>query len=156
MEKLSLEEFQKLKNRAEEVYQIFIPYLTEEIGLSDIPEEEAEALEEKFDGLQKQIEADIATLKQSDLSDIPFEEWKDFRWLTQQIDLEGTGANIDLSQIYFFELYDPVRLKGCNIRNFDFQKYLFDEDSFDNEFREAHSEYFVGERITNPEAKKRY
>ena len=97
MEKLSLEEFQKLKNRAEEVYQIFIPYLTEEIGLSDIPEEEAEALEEKFDGLQKQIEADIATLKQSDLSDIPFEEWKDFRWLTQQIDLEGTGANIDLS-----------------------------------------------------------
>lgn len=157
MEKLSLQEFQKLKDRLEAIYQEILPYLVEDsVDTSELTEEEQNALSEKFEGYQKEIDNTAALLKEHDLSEIPFEAWDGFKWMVSNFDLEGTGANIDITKIKIFDLYAPVKLKGCNVRNFDFENIHFDEESFDPEFIEENIQHFSGRHITDPEAKKRY
>jgi len=157
MEKLSIQEFQKLKDRLEAIYQEILPYLVEDsVDTSELTEEEQNALSEKFEEYQKEVDDTAALLKEHDLSEIPFEAWDGFKWMVSNFDLEGTGANIDITKIKIFELYSPVKLKGCNVRNFDFENIHFDEESFDPEFIEENIQHFSGRHITDPEAKKRY
>ena len=117
---------------------------TQELYELLVEEEKMESMsEEESDKLQENLEKMVETLKSSDLSDIPFEEWENFVLVIQDFDLENTGANIDFNLLtipsemngYTIE----INLKGCNVRNFNFDKKMFryTSESFDPEFVEA-------------------
>lgn len=114
----------------------------------DVLEEEEEKINTEFD--------DLATfIKNSDLSDIPFEEYDGFYDIG--FDFEGTGANLDYSIINAeYRSGAITRLKGCNVRNFDFASMQYDDDSFDQDFIDEHSEMFLTSLIKNTRVRHRY
>ena len=98
-----------------------------------ISEEELKVLEEIHDEIEE-----------SDLGDIPFEEWDGF--IDLGFDFENSNANLDFNLIHE-ELRgtEEISLKGCNIKNFDFDKIPYDEAySFDEKFMQNHKEHFWG------------
>ena len=79
-------------------------------------------------------------LLNSDLSAIPFEEWKDITLLSEnELDLSKTHANIDFSLLKEIS-YESINLKGCNVRSLENLDYK--EDTFDEEFKQNNPEYF--------------
>ena len=154
MEKLSIEKFREFCEFTKKIYEL----MTDEEKVNSMPEEE-------IDKLQEQMDEMFETLKNSDLSDIPFEEWQNFTLVAQELELENTGANIDFNLIniptevkrYGIEL----KLKGCNVRNFDFDKraFKYTDDSFDEEFVakaiEQNGTLFPERRITSQDVKER-
>ena len=133
MKLMSIERFNEIKNRFREFYSLIQEVENETRTIS---EEEEERLEEEINKL-------IDELAHSDLSQIPVEEYEGL--VDFGSEFEGTGANLD------FRLIDtsyrsglPVRLKGCNVIDFDFDKLPYDEDSFDEAFIEAHRDRFWG------------
>ena len=154
MEKLSIEKFREYCKFTQELYEL----LVDEEKMNSMTEEESDKLEEK---MEKMIEA----LRTSDLSDIPFEEWENFVLVIQDFNLENTGANIDFNLLtippemkgYTIE----INLKGCNVRNFNFDKEMFryTAESFDPEFVEAaiaqNGTLFPESKITNQDVKER-
>ena len=154
MEKLTLEEFNEICKGIEEISVQF--YDLEK--LQSLPEEELEKISDAYEKL-------LQKLSESDLSDIPFEAWSAYIDLSGRLDLEGTGANIDLSLIQtpFIEMSGPIELKlaGCNIRGFvaDKSRYSFTDLSFDEEFAkkqiEEHPEMFLVAGIDDPEVIER-
>ena len=154
MEKLSIEKFREYCKFTQELYEL----LVEEEKMESMSEEES-------DKLQENLEKMVETLKSSDLSDIPFEEWENFVLVIQDFDLENTGANIDFNLLtipsemngYTIE----INLKGCNVRNFNFDKKMFryTSESFDPEFVEAaiaqNGTLFPESKITNQDVKER-
>ena len=155
MEKLSIEKFREFCEFTSQIYELLMD------------QEKAEAMpEEELDKMQERMDEIFKTLKNSDLSEIPFEEWQNFTLLIQELDLENTGANIDFNLInipaevkrYGVEL----KLKGCNVRNFDFDKnaYKYTDASFDEEFVaraiEQNGTLFPERRITNQDVKERF
>lgn len=154
MEKLSIEKFREFCNLTQKIYEL----------VAD--EEKQEAMpEEELDKLQEQLEEMMETLKNSDLSDIPYEEWQNFTLITQKLDLENTGANIDFNLIHIpAQVKDygvELSLKGCNVRNFDFDKksFKYTDASFDEDFVaraiEQNETLFPERRITNQDVKER-
>ena len=115
MPELSIEEFRSIKARIIEILEFVNE---EERTGQDIPEEQAEALEKEMDQI-------VQRLHGSDLSKIPFEEYEGFPDLG--FDFSGTGANLDYALIDTSYRYgNPVRNKGCTVRNFDFKKTSYD------------------------------
>lgn len=155
MEKLSIEKFREFCNLTQKIYEIFV----DEEKQESMPEEELERL-------QEQLEQMMETLKNSDLSEIPYEEWENFTLIVQELDLENTGANIDFNLIRIPEEVKEygveISLKGCNVRNFDFDKstFRYTDASFDEEFVtkavEENENLFPERRIQNQDVKERF
>lgn len=146
MDKLDLEEFRRIKNRMAEMVARVVEAENSEEG--DISDEESQRFSAEMEDFNE-------ILSSHDLSDIPFEEYAGF--YDVGFSFEGTGANLDYG-IINTEFHDgrPVGLKGCNVRNFDFDNIIYDDDSFDDEFKEAHSDKFLSEVITDDMARTRY
>ena len=100
-------------------------------------------------------------LFQFDLSEIPFEEWKDFLLFSDvahAIDLSHTGANLD------FELIDhvlddtseeKVSFHGCNIRNINKMGSFSSERIFDEDTIRTNPNFFLT-GIFSEEFKKKF
>ena len=154
MEKLSIEKFREYCKFTQELYEL----LRDESKMEAMPPEEVEKLEEKMEQMNE-------TLKNSDLSGIPFEEWENFVLVIQDLNLENTGANIDFNLITIppemsgYKI--DVNLRGCNVRNFNFDKNMFryTSESFDPEFVEEaiaqNGTLFPESKITNQDVKER-
>lgn len=146
MEELDLEEFRRIKNRmAVMVARVVEAENSEEGEISDEESQRFSAEMEDFNEI----------LSSHDLSGIPFEEYAGFYDIG--FSFEGTGANLDYS-IINNEFRDgrPVALKGCNVRNFDFDNIVYDDNSFDEEFKEAHKDKFLPDVITDELTRSRY
>ena len=143
MPKMSLERFREIKNRTSELLDLINKIDNEEITLT---EDEEQTIQEDFEQLNDEIHS-------SDLSDIPFEEYEGFNDL--DFNFEGTGANIDFNIMDSSIRYATVRLKGCHVRNFDFDSQSYDDESFDEEFMRQHQERFLDKEIPD-DVKKRY
>ena len=143
MPKMSLERFREIKNRTSELLDLINKIDDEEIILT---EDEEQTIQEEFEQLTDEIHT-------SDLSDIPFEEYEGFHDL--DFNFEGTGANIDFNIMDSSIRYATVRLKGCHVRNFDFDSQSYDDKSFDEEFMRQHQERFLDKEIPD-DVKKRY
>lgn len=142
MPKLSLERFREIKARVAEISDLATKIENEEIQMTEEDEKKVES----------EIEQLIDEIHSSDLSDIPFEEYEGFYDLG--FDFSGTGANIDFNIIHEVG-YGTVRLKGCNVRNFDFDNQKYDEESFDEEFASQHPDKFIDKKLPQ-EVKERY
>ncbi len=142
MPKLSLERFREIKERVAEIFDL----------ANKIENEEIQVTEEDEEKLESEIEQLIDEIHSSDLSDIPFEEYEGFYDLG--FDFSGTGANIDFNIIHE-EGWGTVRLKGCNVRNFDFDNQRYDDESFDEEFMSQHPDRFI-DRGLPQEVRQRY
>lgn len=134
MPKLSLERFREIKGRVAEIFDL----------ISKIENEEIQITEEDGEKLETEIEQIIDEVHSSDLSDIPFEEYEGFYDLG--FDFSETGANIDFNIIREIE-NECVRLKGCNVRNFDFDSQRYDEESFDEEFMNQYPDKFIDREL---------
>lgn len=145
MPKLSLERFREIKRRVAEIFDLASKIENEEI---QITEEDEKNLGNEFEQIMDEVHS-------SDLSDIQFEEYEGFYVL--EFDFSGTGANIDFNIISRDLGYGCVRLKGCNVRNFDFdsQIYGYDEESFDEEFMREHPDKFLDRELPK-EVRERY
>ena len=131
IEKLSLEQFREIKNS--------MLNLIKQVYNS---ETQAQSEEEKF---LVEYNSLLERLLSSNLSDIPFEEWKGLYIFTDgNLDLSKTHANIDFSLLAGIE-YDSINLQGCNIRGI--QALDYDETMFDAEYMKTHPEYFPDESI---------
>lgn len=154
MEKMTIERFKELCGKIKKIHDVIVSGEYEEL-----PEEEGIRLEEEF-------EAAVEEIQSSDLSDIPFEAWEGYLPLVEQLNLEGTGANIDFNYIHIPEILGEskitLNLKGCNVRNFSFDKtrYRFSEESFDKDFVDeaviTHPEAFIGRTITDEQVRQRF
>lgn len=142
MLKLSLERFREIKERVAEILDLTNKIENEEIQVSDEDEEK----------LESEIKQLIDEIHSSDLSDIPFEEYEGF--YDFGFDFSGTGANIDFNIIHEVG-WGTVRLKGCKVRNFDFENQNYDEESFDEEFMSQHPDRFI-DRGLPQEVRQRY
>lgn len=142
MPKLSLERFREIKGRVAEIFDL----------ATKIENEEIQVTEEDGEKLESEIEQLIDEIHSSDLSDIPFEEYEGFHDLG--FDFSGTGANIDFNIIHEVG-WGTVRLKGCNVRNFDFENQRYDEESFDEEFMSQHPDRFIDRELPQ-EVRQRY
>ena len=80
-----------------------------------------------------------------DLSDIPFDEWKDLRIIAYKgfiADLTKTKANIDFDIVS----YSPyINYKGCNIRNFDKLNRIVNPNHFDDEIVKSNPNNFLSD-----------
>ena len=137
MEKLSLEEFRKIKQE-----------------INDLREEVAntEPSSERLREIAVEHQEKLSKLTSYDLSDIDFEEYRGFD--ISEMNFEGTGANLDFSIVECASRWIGC-LKGCNIRNFDFS-YRYTEEDFDSEFIEANKDNFWGLDIPDPSVRRRY
>ncbi len=144
MPKMSIERFREIKSRIVEIKDLIDKVDNEEITLSDEEEEK----------INSEIEQLIDEVHCSDLSDIPFEEYEGF--FDIGFDFEGTKANIDFKIIDTSLRYGTVRVKGCNVRNFDFESQSYDDDSFDDAFVMEHQEKFLSRDIPKDVRDKYY
>lgn len=156
MEKLKIEDFRAIRKQIDEIFGEFVKYVDNEDAIDELSEEEYKKMEERLEVAEQEVAKIYEEVKGYDLSEIPFEEWDGFIWFFNSYDLEGTGANLDFSKIKTNYYGGMVRFKGCNIRNFDFENMRYDDDSFDEEFKDAHSEHFLSKDITDKEVRARY
>ena len=63
------------------------------------------------------------------------------------LNFSKTNANIDFSIIGYGDSTFP-NFKGCHIKNFDFEKYNYSPDMFDEEFIKSNSEFFLSEEVS--------
>lgn len=87
----------------------------------------------------------LSKLLKSNLSNIPFEEWKNLSLIVDdELDFSKTHANIDFSlldQLFYFS----INLKNCNVKGIETIEY--DDDTFDEEFIKNHPNYFPDENL---------
>ena len=142
MEKMTLNRFKEIKSDVIEL-----------LDLLNQLDSHPEWINKKFELYKKE-------LKSHNLGEIGFDEYKGF--IDIGFDFEGTGANLDFSMIDFSRrwiLSEPaVRVKGCNIRNVDLSipDIFYDDNSFDEEFMQAHPKYFLDKDVTDAEVRERY
>lgn len=145
MNKMTVERFREIKSRIAEIIEIFEDD-------DNISEEQRDEIEQEYDSISDE-------LHHSDLSDIPPEEYEGFYDLN--FNFSGTMANLDFNIINeeYRDNYAPVRLKGTNFVNFNFDRIPYDEDSFEESFIAQNAEHFWG-ISDNPqkpaEVRKRY
>ena len=145
MPQLSIEEFRRIKSRISEIIQM----------VSEADEGKRTFTDEEQEQLEQEIGQIHETLHSSDLSNIPFEEYEGF--IDLGFNFEGTGANLDYALINMEIRYrDPVRNKGCQVRNFDFENLGYDRESFDEEFMAEHREEFPERKDLPEEVLQKY
>lgn len=140
MKVMSIERFREIKK----IFHILKDY--DEGIIEDIDEE-----------IEQQCEAAMDELHYSDLSQIPAEEYEEF--YDPGVDFEGTGANLDFQIINEEYREVPIKLKGCNFSNFDFETIPYDEESFEEEFILTNKKHFWGMDEEHPipkEVRDRY
>ncbi len=143
MPKLSLKRFREIKERVAEIFNL----------ANKIEKEEIQLTEEDLEKLVGELDQLIDEVHTSNLSDIPFEEYEGF--YDFGFDFSGTGANIDFNIIHEVDSENYVRLKGCNVRNFDFENQKYDEESFDEEFMIQYPDKFIDKALPQ-EVRERY
>jgi len=143
MPKMSIKRFREIKRKVAEIFDLAKNFENEKIHLT---EEEQKLLENELEQISDEIHS-------SDLSDISFEEYEGFYDLG--FDFSGTRANIDFNIIDRSFENGSVRVKGCNIKNFDFDIQRYDEESFDEEFMIKHPDRFVSRQLPK-EVRERY
>ena len=138
MNKMSLEEFRRIKNHLLEILNMD--------GTNISKEDEEKYVKELFD-LMKEI-------TEHDLSDIPFEEWKGMILFSEdRLDMSKTHANIDFALLQETG-FESIDLRGCNVRNLGSISY--NEDSFDQEFKDSHPEFFPSKDLPEEIREKFY
>ena len=142
-EKLSLDEFEKIKRYIIEVCNNYRDE-SEELATQ---QEEKEAL---YNFMVNQYIPAIEKLKEYDLSDIPASNWENFVFIGTNsdefsiqycFDLSNTGANIDFSIIdsSYLEYYN---FKSCNVSNID-DIFSLSSSSFDQEVIDNNPDIFL-------------
>ncbi len=164
MEKLSLHRFREIKSEIIELVDLTNQFASNpnwNIGFYSKDDIDVEEKRKRLRILEKKIDLAREELKSHDLSEIGFDEYKGF--IDIGFNFQGTGANLDFSMIDFSRrermLKPPVRVKGCNIKNVDLSApyfYFYDDDSFDEEFMQAHPEYFLDKDVTDEKVRERY
>ncbi len=147
MEKLDLEIFRELK---QEIVDMMTKSQEADERGENIPEEEVQKQLDRY----KEI---IDTLSQYDLSDIDFEEWRGMILLVNDefsVDFSKTKANLDFSIIEYESWRATPNLKSCQIKNFDFDRYEYSPDMFDEEFRRENEGRFLSSDIPEDVAKR--
>lgn len=149
MEKMNLETFRNIKERIKTILETF----------EKADENSEEYSEEKLKELLQEYINLIKELENSDLSEIPFEEWEGM-YLEHSpnegmdLDLSKTHANLDFSIINFgygkthYSFSNILQekspnFKGCNIRNYNFEDFYYNEEMFDEEFIKQNAKYFI-------------
>lgn len=125
-ERLTIEKFKKIKSQfpliikqAEESYEAN----KDKKGYN--PDEDIQRYYNQYFELQSQ-------LLSYDLSDIPFDEWRDIELAADEkniLDFSKTNANIDISIVGYSEY---VNYKSCNIRNMKSINRIINSDGFDD------------------------
>ena len=149
MEKLDIQTFRNLK---QEIVEYVAKYQEAEESGEYLSDEE----EEKFIARYKEI---IEILSEHDLSDIDFEEWRGMYLMANEdipLDFSKNNANLDFS-IIEYEAYETFpNFKGCQIKNFDFEKYNYSPDMFDEEFRKENEGRFFSGNLSEDVADRFY
>lgn len=150
MEKLDLQIFRNLK---QEIVEYIAKYQEAEERGEYLSDEE----EEQFLARYKEI---IEILSEHDLSDIDFEEWRGMVLFADEdnpLDFSKTKANIDFSILEEYNTYQTSpNFKSCQIKNFDFEKYDYSPEMFDEEFRKENEGRFLSESISEEIADRFY
>ena len=148
MEKLDLQIFRELKQEIIDYMNKVREAEEREEDLSDEEEEQFFEEQEQFLTRYKEI---IEILSEHDLSDIDFEEWRGMVLFADEdntLDFSRTKANIDFSIIGEYDAYKTFpNFKSCQIKNFDFEKYDYSPEMFDEEFRKENEGRFLSENI---------
>lgn len=149
IEKMSLDQFQQIK---EQLSQLIEQYEDLDIHKNekdyDIKSAE-QTLIEQYLQLQNH-------LLSYDLSDIPFEAWKDLSIVSSEeyyVDFSKTRANIDFN---IFEYNGNGNFKGCNIKNLDkIRQRLINPNEFDEQTIKNNSRLFLSNNFSD-EIKNKY
>lgn len=129
MEKLALQMFRTLK---QEIIEYANKYQEAEERGEHLSSEDEKQFGEKY----KEI---IHILSEHDLSDIDFEEWEGMYLYVEEefpLDFSKTKANLDFNLINYEDDYDYFpSFVSCQVKNFDFEKYYYTPEMFDEELR---------------------
>ena len=149
IEKISLEQFQQIKNQLAQMIKEFQD------------NDEAHKNDENYDysveeqrGIDKYLETQNRLLKY-DLSDIPFEAWQGMQILsdeTHTVDFSKTRANIDFNLV---NCYGNCNFKGCNVRNLEKLVGVLNPKDFDEETIRVNSSLFLSDSFSE-EFKDKY
>ena len=140
MNKMSLEEFRSIKKEIENVLSE-----AENVSTSD---DEKVLIERYMNALKR--------LEESDLSDIPFEEWDGVSILTpdeRTIDFSKTKANLDFGLIQYDGGAD---FRGCNIRNLERYSHGGLNTIFDEETIKKYPNVFLSDSFSDDFKNKYY
>lgn len=141
MEKLDLQIFRALR---QEIIDYINKFREAEERGEYLSDEEGEQFQVRY----KEI---IEILSEHDLSDIDFEEWRGMVLFADEdnpLDFSKTKANIDFSILEEYDAYKTFpNFKSCQIKNFDFEKYDYSPEMFDEEFRKENEGRFLSENI---------
>ena len=144
-EKMSLEQFQQIRDQLTQLFK----------QINDNYEAHENDKNYDMDLSIKEYLTLQSSLLNHDLSDIPFEAWKDFIIAsdeTHAVDFSKTKANIDFNIV---EYNGNGNFKGCNIRNLDkIQRYL-NPNGFDEQTIQMNSQLFLSDTFSN-EFKEKY
>lgn len=147
--KLSLEQFLIKKNECQKILNNINQLYEKE---SEHSKYDLEQMELKYINMYLEVQKDLLSY---DLSDIPFEAWKDFEIAsdkTQIADFSKTKANIDFNIIN----YSPyVNFKGCNIRNLDKINMVLNPKYFDEQTIKNNPSLFLSDSFSE-EFKEKY
>ena len=136
MEKLDLQIFRALR---QEIIDYINKFREAEERGEYLSDEEGEQFQVRY----KEI---IEILSEHDLSDIDFEEWRGMALFADEdnpLDFSKTKANIDFSILEEYDAYKTFpNFKSCQIKNFDFEKYDYSPEMFDEEFRKENTQIY--------------
>lgn len=144
---MELLRFREIRERVREIVDILDALNNEIVQLTD---EQADQIAAEYSKLLDEIH-------NSNLRNIPFEEFRGFYDIG--FDFSGTGANIDFDLIDVSHNEFNLRYQGCTVRNVDLSKVdatRLDDQSFDSDVIEANPEYFAPQKITDSAARDRY
>lgn len=147
-EKMSLEKFTEIKRELASIIQKYSARA--EQHENDKNYDMDLLLEEFFNEYSQRL----SSLLNYDLSDIPFDAWKDFIIYsdeTHAVDFSKTKANIDFNIVDYPE---NCNFKGCNIRNLD-KIWLLNPNDFDEQTIQMNSKLFLSDDFSN-EFKEKY
>ena len=147
-EKMSLEKFTEIKRELASIIQKYSALAEQHENDKNY---DMDLLEEK--GI-KEYSQRLSSLLNYDLSDIPFDAWKDFMIFsdeTHAVDFSKTKANIDFNIV---DYPGNCNFKGCNIRNLD-KIYSFNPNDFDEQTIQMNSKLSLSDTFSN-EFKEKY
>ena len=155
MEKLTVDRFREIKSDIIEMIEL------KRQDNDNSYEFDFDKKRERLIELKHKIKLARDELRNHDLSGIDFEEYMGF--IDVGFDFDGTGANLDFNIINFsqrpFYIGTPIRVKGCNIKNVNLDSLyegIYDEESFDEEFKQANPRYFLKKEVTDKDVRKRF
>ncbi len=139
IEKMTLEQFEQIKNQLANLVKQFEEY--DELHKND-ENYNGDEIQEKFTEQYLSIQNHLLSY---DLSDIPFEAWKDFEIFSDEThiaDFSKTRANIDFDLIAYF---GDGNFRGCNVRNLEKLGRRLNWRDFDEGTIKANSSIFLSD-----------